>query len=139
MASGATHDKAGYLLTIPLAIASQSFMGSQIAAYVTGAYLAGICWLSPDLDIESKPWHRWGILKVLWVPYQKLIPHRGLSHWLVIGTLSRVLYLALPMYLIFPDIVLRSVQGYGQWVFIGLELSAIVHYFLDGILFKRMR
>jgi len=51
--------------------------------------------LSPDLDIESKPYKRWRIFKFLWWPYKVIFKHRGISHNPILGPLSIVLNLAL--------------------------------------------
>jgi len=67
--------------------------------------------LTPDLDIKGTEADRvvresaglipalvWGIL---WNPYSALIPHRSiLSHGLIIGTLIRLLYIAVPLALL---------------------------------------
>ena len=58
------------------------------------AYLFSCLWLSPDLDLaRSSPQNRWGPLRVLWRPYARLFRHRGLSHNLLFGPLSRIAYL----------------------------------------------
>lgn len=59
-----------------------------------GTYLFSCLLLSPDLDLaRSSPQNRWGPLRVLWRPYARLFRHRGLSHNLLFGPLSRILYL----------------------------------------------
>jgi uncharacterized metal-binding protein len=59
-----------------------------------GAYLFSCLLLSPDLDLaRSSPQNRWGPLRLLWRPYARLFRHRGLSHNLLFGPLSRILYL----------------------------------------------
>jgi uncharacterized metal-binding protein len=68
-------------------------------------YLVGTFWLTPDLDLAtSRPSRRWGILRVIWLPYAWLFPHRGLSHRPLLGALTRVLYLA-------------ALAGLGLWLF----------------------
>ncbi len=62
-----------------LAIASYTFSG---------------IWLSSDLDVRSSAYRRWGPLRYLWLPYQKLVPHRSwISHGWAVGPLLRVAYL----------------------------------------------
>ncbi|MGQ9463979.1 MAG: DUF2227 family putative metal-binding protein [Candidatus Fervidibacter sp.] len=66
-------------------------------------YLVGTFWLTPDLDLTtSRPLRRWGVLRLFWLPYAWLFPHRGLSHRPFLGALTRVLYLA-------------SLAGLGLW------------------------
>lgn len=61
---------------------------------VIGAYLFSGLWLSNDLDIYSRIYRRWGPLRWLWYPYQKLVSHRSwLSHGFAIGPLGRMVYL----------------------------------------------
>ena len=61
---------------------------------VVGAYLFSGLLLSNDLDIASRIYKRWGPFRILWYPYQRLIPHRSFwSHGIVVGPVLRVLYL----------------------------------------------
>jgi len=69
--------------------------GSAVAAFLV-AYLASMLFLSPDLDLRrSRPSQRWGIARILWRPYARIFRHRRLSHHLVLGPLTRIVYLAL--------------------------------------------
>ena len=54
-------------------------------------YLFGTFFLSPDLDIQSTPYERWGPFKFLWWPYKVLFKHRGLSHNPVFGPLTIII------------------------------------------------
>lgn len=59
---------------------------------LTASHLACSHWLSPDLDLGSAPIdRRWGVLRPIWRPYERLIPHR---HWLSHSGLSALLRLA---------------------------------------------
>ena len=50
--------------------------------------------LGPDLDIRSIQYRRWGLLRWIWLPYQKALKHRStLSHGPIIGTAIRVVYM----------------------------------------------
>lgn len=60
------------------------------------AYLFSSLWLSPDLDLRSNDARRrWRPLGFIWIPYTKVFKHRGLSHNLLLGPLTRVGYLFL--------------------------------------------
>jgi uncharacterized metal-binding protein len=141
MASGRNHDRA-ILFASPVVAIVVGSHSLELAIVATSAHLVGGLYLSPDLDLKSIPFRRWGILKVLWVPYQKLVPcHRHwLSHGVVIGSVVRLLYLAallLPMWFLFPG--LQQVQWAITWqkaiaFFLGVELSALNHLLLDGLL-----
>ena len=58
-------------------------------------YLFGTFFLSPDLDIQSAPYKRWGPFKFLWWPYKVLFKHRGMSHHPVFGPLTIIINFSL--------------------------------------------
>ena len=67
---------------------------TQTALLVIGAHLFSGLLLSNDLDVYSRIYRRWGPLRFLWYPYQKLVAHRSwLSHNPLAGPLLRLLYL----------------------------------------------
>ena len=95
MPSGKTHDRIT-LWTLPWIIIVTFVLtrDSQITLIVAIAFLFSGLMFGPDLDIYSIQFKRWGILRYLWLPYQKLFRHRsGFSHGLVIGTAIRLFYL----------------------------------------------
>lgn len=69
---------------------------SQLTLLVSSGYLFGGLMFGPDLDIYSRQYQRWGWLRWIWLPYRKLIGHHRsfLSHGPLIGTMVRILYLA---------------------------------------------
>jgi uncharacterized metal-binding protein len=70
-------------------------MGPPNAMVLLGAYLVSGLLFSPDLDLHSGPYRRWRKLRWIWLPYQRLVPHRSwISHSLIIGPILRVVYLA---------------------------------------------
>lgn len=103
MATGKTHDKVTIML-IPLVVFAFVFINNSffnnlgdiitytilgIATYVFGGYM-----FSGDLDIISAETRRWGYLKFIWVPYQKLFDHRSIfTHGFILGPIIRLLYL----------------------------------------------
>jgi uncharacterized metal-binding protein len=98
MPDGRTHDEitivtASFLAPLSFGIAFDGEPGR--AALFLGSYLTSGLLFSDDLDINSIEYRRWGLLRFLWLPYQKLIPHRSwLSHGLIVGPLLRILYFA---------------------------------------------
>ncbi len=59
------------------------------------AYAFSMFFLSPDLDLaRSDAYDRWGWFRGLWFPYAWAFKHRQISHHLLWGPLSRMLYLA---------------------------------------------
>ena len=141
MASGKNHD-CSILFVSPVVLVVGCYQfGLELGIIAGASHFLGGYWLSPDLDIKSRPFLRWGVLKIIWLPYQRLIPHRSpLSHAPVLGSLLRLAYLAawlFPLWLIFPD--LQRVQWAVDWMkvaafLVGIELSALNHLLLDGLL-----
>jgi uncharacterized metal-binding protein len=97
MPSGRTHDRIT-LWILPL-LAGATFGLTQrpeLTILITAGFLFGGLMFGPDLDIHSTQYKRWGGLRWIWLPYRQAMHHRSLlSHGLVIGTLGRVLYLAI--------------------------------------------
>jgi uncharacterized metal-binding protein len=141
MASGKNHDRS-ILFASPVVAIVVGSHSLELGIVAASAHLLGGLYLSPDLDLVSKPFKRWGVLRVLWLPYQKLIPcHRHwLSHGVIVGSVVRLLYLCallFPLWVIFPG--LRQVEWAITWqkaiaLFVGVELSALNHLLLDGLL-----
>ncbi len=141
MASGKNHDRA-ILFASPLVLVVGCYQfGLELGIIAGASHFLGGYWLSPDLDIKSRPFLRWSVLRFIWVPYQRLIPHRSpLSHAPVLGSLLRLAYLTAwlsPLWLVFPD--LQRMQWAIDWgkalaFLVGVELSALNHLLLDGLL-----
>ncbi|GIX47934.1 MAG: hypothetical protein KatS3mg131_2145 [Candidatus Tectimicrobiota bacterium] len=97
-----------------------------------GAYLFSGLLLSSDLDTASRVYRRWGPLRLLWYPYQRLVAHRSfLSHGLL-GPLLRLAYLyGVVELLLLIGYRLASLAGYPTQVAeAGLRLTAQVLPFL---------
>jgi uncharacterized metal-binding protein len=101
MPDGLTHDRIAVAASPVLAVAAiaaqhwggrpplEALMGGLL---LTASHLACSHWLSPDLDLGSALIdERWGVLRPIWWPYERLIPHR---HWLSHSGFSAVLRLA---------------------------------------------
>lgn len=154
MPSGQTHDRIT-LWSLPI-VASSTYLltrSSDRTLIVAGAFLFSGLMFGPDLDIYSVQYKRWGLLRWLWIPYQKTLKHRSLlSHGLIIGTTVRLLYLAFWLSLLGIFVVgIAEVWGDVSWnwqlgaqlakkyiyellaLFIGLELGAISHILSDRI------
>ena len=112
------------------------------------AYLFSSVFLSPDLDLsQSRASQRWGIGRILWLPYAVLCQHRRLSHHLLFGPLTRILYLGAVVLAVFWGIsflVGHSVSfSVPSWqilvaIFLGLYLPNQIHILVDrGWSFRR--
>lgn len=149
MPSGKTHDKITQFGTPVTAIAlGVATADPWVAAVTAVGFSFGGFMLSPDLDIYSLPYKRWGPLRFIWLPYRKLCGrHRSpLSHAPVIGTLGRLFWLtalfviplivasAIAQRFLFPDLslLLPHTRLLGFWV-LSVELSALSHIIPDHL------
>jgi uncharacterized metal-binding protein len=99
MPSGRTHliIEAGMLLACAVAgvvlVRKGSLPTESLLAFL-GGFAFSMVFLTPDLDlVRSRPTRQWGRLSVLWWPYAKIFRHRGVSHHIVWGPLTRIAYL----------------------------------------------
>lgn len=110
--------------------------------YLAIAHIFSGYMLSPDLDLSSTPYKRWGYFRFIWWPYKELVPHRGaISHTPILGSLIRLIYFMAPVVLItgfsggwgFLLIVLEDYHIHVITVYCGLESAALVHIIADWI------
>ena len=96
MPSGATHDRVTlWSLPVVTGITLALTESSELTLLVAGGFLFGGLMFSPDLDLRSRPYKRWGWLRWIWIPYQKTLRHRSFfSHGPIVGTTLRVIYFA---------------------------------------------
>ena len=157
MPSGKTHDRIT-LWTLPWIVGGTFILtrDGELTLILASAFLFSGLMFGPDLDIYSVQFKRWGILRYLWLPYQKLFRHRSsFSHGFIIGTVIRLFYflgilLILATFFVaiaqlifgfewnWQTFTLNSFnlikQEYNQEaiaLFSGLELGAMSHYLSD--------
>ena len=156
MPSGQTHDRITlWSLPVITALTLAVTRNSNLTLLVAGGFLFSGLMLSPDLDLRSRPFKRWGWLRWIWLPYQKMMRHRSIfSHGLLIGTTLRVLYLV-SWIMVLTVVIVAIVQWLGNepipWqqftqkvvrslfsyqvelmaLFVGLELGATSHSLAD--------
>jgi len=172
MADGKTHASATQILAV-LLFASEATKGKLLeyplqptllySAALAGGAMLGLI-LTPDLDanagniseeqlreISSFGENLWWMY---WFPYRRLLPHRSpFSHWPIIGTIGRLLYISIPYwiglavaYFLDPPIFSRLVQA-GIWLItlpyfrvavLGLAGTDLLHFFMDGHIFHKI-
>jgi uncharacterized metal-binding protein len=109
-----------------------------------GTYLLSSLFLSPDLDLHKNlARRRWGPLGFIWTPYSKIFKHRGLSHSLLLGPITRLIYLGVVFGLVLwglSHVGLAPPQGSPKLgertLFIvgaGLYLPNVLHVLLDRL------
>jgi uncharacterized metal-binding protein len=65
------------------------------AFWFTGTFLVAGYACAGDLDVKSREHRAWGPLRIIWLPYRVLVPHRSwIAHGMVTGGLIRTAYLA---------------------------------------------
>ena len=127
------HDTITLIATAAILVGS-SYVGisAKQASQIAAGCLAGVS-IHPDLDQQEKasmkkPW------RMLWWPYGKIIPHRHpLSHAPILGTLGRVFYLGLLLYLLlaFANIKIEIDQQLITNIVIGLAIADTGHFLAD--------
>lgn len=138
MPNGSTHDKITYITTPVVGIVS-CLLVKDITSIVilTLTYLFASMMFNGDLDTNSKPYNRWWLFKMIWIPYQLLFTHRSIwTHWYLLGTVIRLLYISHIIILIFITFKFSIVDinwYYMGLVFIGLELGNSIHTISDAI------
>ncbi len=150
MPSGKTHLKFE-LATLPLWTIGGAVLGVPWRELVifTFSYVGASLLLSPDVDLaNSAPARRWGALRLLWLPYARLFRHRGLSHSILFGPLTRVLYLGFLSFLVWCGLYLALGLRLGwRWpppasaaaFACGVYLSNFLHVFLDRLVSRWRR
>lgn len=165
MAMGKTHD--GFNLFLGM-ICCGILIGAGLEVFVWPPFFFG--WLfatlvfSPDTDLMPKK--RTGLLQFFLYPYSILFKHRGLSHGVITGTLTRVTYAILVAGLMVfvlskMGYVDFAAQGYWQglwrfvhdynydlpiyravtWLYIGMAGADACHILLDWLsgIFSKIR
>ena len=130
MPNDTTHRIINYLaLSIFLII--NFYIGTEkdfkIIIIFMGSYVLGTEIFTPDLDIDSKPGQRLGILSF---PIRKLSRHRGLGHNIFIGWFLKAVYILL-MLIIIGIIILTL--GYNiYWILDYIDIK-VIGAFLTGL------
>ena len=98
MPSGETHIKINWIVLIIINIIIVFFhtiIEIKEFALFNILYILMSYLISPDLDIDSSVYKRWGIFRWIWYPYREIMKHRGLSHSVVFGPISIIFNLVL--------------------------------------------
>lgn len=132
-----THDKIGVAAS-PVITLTSIYVGNSIqytTVLITG-FLIATYFFSPDLDLNSRIYRRWGLLRFIWYPYRKLIHHRSwLSHSGPISATLRLFYFSLfllPIVLWNPNYLLTFSSWYGM-IWLSVVLSDTIHLIADLI------
>ncbi len=147
MSSGKEHSKASLLAAIPVGISVSVYTKDLLAGIAASAGCVSGIFLTPDLDQEGISRSEWTIIKstfgigfiwlLFWWLYAKAFKHRSFwSHFPIIGTAIRVMYLITPFLIIGMirgwDISTLKLWFFAWWV-IGLVISDTIHWVMDTI------
>lgn len=130
---------------------SQGWSVGDIVAVDAGIAISTLI-LSPDMDLfTSKSMEDWGILRIFWWPYARIVKHRDRLHTPLLGTLVRWLYtIAVISIAVVPLAILarrmdlkvtfggdaEDIQWYLGYVldlFVGANLADAMHFVLDEV------
>jgi len=147
--NGRAHAAASLAASLPTGLIVGLALGPDVGLCAAGGCLLGI-FVNPDLDQLTIERAEWRIIKwlpvigwawlMLWDIYARVCKHRGvLSHFPIIGTVGRVLYLELwdlafwlardqPAPVMVTPQQMRCALG----AFIGLAVSDCLHWLMDG-------
>lgn len=153
MPSGKTHVKINITLLLGILLSLHTnFMKSHIPpeytefdtiAIFSFAFIFGTYYLSPDLDIKSDPLKRWGILKHIWWPYQKIFKHRGKLHHPLSGPIIIIstvgLFIIIPVIKLFNLDITSIPTKYTISLLTGIVVSIEAHIITDAIYTKLKR
>lgn len=139
-----THDSIGMITAIAAGTTAALTVGITNGIALGVGTFIGTYFLSPDLDITSAIYNRWGIFKIYWLPYKNLVAHRSVySHSVFFSATLRVLYLFLPililLYLFLPQylIILLNLAENNSiflfWWYFGVVLADFIHCLADFI------
>lgn len=90
-----THVRFNLLIALPLSILALTQVSEGTAERLVsfaGTFVYGTLFLHPDLDLarQVKLFSIKGLLTFPFRPYSRLFSHRGISHWPLVGTLTRI-------------------------------------------------
>lgn len=136
MPTAKVHDKVTLISTPILILVTLYFFGVNLNIILLNiSYIFAGLMFNGDLDIHSRPYNRWFILKGIWIPYQLLFKHRSVwTHGFIIGTLIRIIYLLFIPFLFFYSKIIYYICNNIEliiYIIIGLELGAMSHSVID--------
>ncbi len=153
MPNGKTHTKINIVLLFVILLSLHTtFMQTHIPpeylefdaiTIFSLALIFGTYYLSPDLDIQSEPFKRWGILRHIWWPYQKIFKHRGKLHHPLLGPIIIIstvgLLIIAPIVILFNFKITCIPTKYIISLLTGIIISIESHIIADTIWTKTKR
>src|SRR5690625_353160 len=131
-----------------LILVSLGFNSLWLGLWMTLGLIFGIKYFAPDLDIKSSLYYRWGFMRWIWYPYQKMFKHRSVfTHGFIISDVIRIIYFGLLATLIMLPTGMITLSFFGQtflpfinefkfeimFFFLGILIASITHTATDYI------
>lgn len=143
MPSGKDHIKINFtfLPVFIIVLISLGFSSLKYGLLFSIGFAFGTLFLDPDLDTHGNSFRRWGILKSIWIPYQRTFPHRSIfTHGIIIGDLIRIIYLCIWIFLlfIFPVLMLQDILKllFAQYSFVEHLVISLATFLLLSTMHK---
>lgn len=117
MPNADTHDAITYACIPFTFLVAELYWGADhtLAIIATLAMIFSGLMFGPDLDLQSRPYRRWGPLRFIWKPYQVAMPHRSVfSHGPVLGTVVRIVYFLVMFSLLVTTLLYLRHLIYGE-------------------------
>ncbi len=108
MPSGKVHDNIAFFSVTPIFVTGHFFFGLNFIDNLLLTLSCLICQLmfGPDLDTKSKQYKRWGLFKLIWLPYRKILGHRSrYTHGLLWGPIIRCIYFVITSFMVFIGVI----------------------------------
>ncbi len=108
---------------------------SQLGAF-SGAFFYATFFMNPDLDLvhQVKLFSVRGLCSLPFRWYSRVFMHRGISHHIILGTVSRLVW-AFGVYLIVFYFLYRSLDGYDSFFYYVSLHKHLVYYGVFGVFF----
>jgi uncharacterized metal-binding protein len=130
MPNDATHRIINYLV-LSIFLVTNFYIGLEkdfeLIIIFMVSYILGTEIFTPDLDTDSKPGQRLGILSF---PIRKLSRHRGLGHNIFIGWFLKAIYILLILAIIG---IIILILGYNIYIILDYIDIKIIGAFLTGL------
>ncbi len=126
-----THQYINYIILILISILLYYFgqLNYLFLIFIIG-YIFGTQYITPDLDINSKPSNN-----ILWSLYKRLSHHRGKTHALLYGFLFPILYLTIILFVIIYIIGIISGVNNLLYLFVKNLLEIMSQYNIHILIF----
>jgi uncharacterized metal-binding protein len=132
MPGSRTHDISG-ALTAPLfgwgsyssvyMLTRETGEAALVGGVVFVSHLLGTYYMSPDLDLDSTIYRRWGGLRWVWLPYKNLVKHRSSISHTALGGIIRPLYFITVLATMY--LLLAGISQVMEYIFLSSWLKSV--------------